>query len=313
MRVGGLTTTRWRWVPRRRAVLIAGVVLAAAVGGLSLWDAARGPAGASSTRTVTYCVEGGQSLAMTLFAPDSVGNSHPAVLEVHGGAWQHGARLLSLSQSGPATDLVGAGFVVASIDYRLAPANPWPDQIIDAKCAVRYLRAHASDLGIDPDRIAALGTSAGGQLVSLLGTTGSSALWDTGPYPDESSAVDAVVDEFGPADLGATGWPLHSVAMIRRVFGAAPGTSSPVLTQASPVAHVAAGDPPFLIVQGTDDQVVPMSQSERFAAQLRADHVPVQLELVAGGRHGLETPGENPSPPAIASLITAYLVRTLHG
>ena len=95
--------------------------------------------------------------------------------------------------------------MVASIDYRLAPENPWPDQIIDVKCAVRYLRAHAADLGIDPNRIAALGTSAGGQLVSLLGTTGSSTLWDAGPYPDESSAVDAVVDEFGPADLEATG------------------------------------------------------------------------------------------------------------
>ena len=105
------------------------------------------------------------------------------MLEVHGGGWQHGGRLLSLSQSGPATDLVGAGFVVASIDYGLAPQDPWPDQIIDAKCAVRYLRAHAGDLGIDPDRIAALGTSAGGQLVSLLGTTGSSTLWNAGPYP----------------------------------------------------------------------------------------------------------------------------------
>jgi acetyl esterase/lipase len=300
-------------MPRRRALVTAGVVLAAAVGGVSLWGATRGAAGAASTRTVTYCVEGGQPLAMTLFAPDTVGNSRPAVLEVHGGGWQHGGRLLSLSGSGAATDLVGAGFVVASIDYRLAPANPWPDQIIDAKCAVRYLRAHAGELGIDPDRIAALGTSAGGQLVSLLGTTGSSALWDTGPYPVESSAVNAVVDEFGPADLSATGWPVDSVAMIRRVFGAAPGTPSPVLSEASPVAHVAAGDPPFLIVQGTADQVVPVSQSERFAAQLQADHVPVQVVLVAGGRHGLETPGENPAPPAIASTITAYLVRTLPG
>jgi len=298
---------------RARAWVTAGVVLVVAVGGLTLWDAARGAAGASSTRTVTYCVEGGQPLAMTLFTPGTAGDSHPVVVQVHGGGWQHGGRLLSLSASGAATDLVGAGFVVASIDYRLAPENPWPDQIIDAKCAVRYLRAHASDLGIDPDRIAALGDSAGGQLVSLLGTTGSSTLWDEGPYGNESSAVDAVVDEFGPADLSATGWPVDSVAMIRRAFGAAPGTSSPVLAQASPMTHVAAGDPPFLIVQGTADQVVPMSQSERFALQLGVDHVPVQVVLVDGGRHGLETPGENPSPPAIASLITAYLVQTLHG
>jgi acetyl esterase/lipase len=293
-------------------VVTAGVVLGLAVGGLSLVEAIRGPAGAASGRTVTYCVEGGQALAMTLFAPSTVGASRPAVLQVHGGRWQRGSRLLSLSGSEAATDLVGAGFVVASIDYRLAPANPWPDQIIDVKCAVRYLRAHAGDLGIDPNRIAALGDSAGGQLVSLLGTTGSSTLWNAGPYPDESSAVDAVVDEFGPADLAAANWPGDSVAMIHRVFGAAPGTPNPVLAQASPVTHVSAGDPPFLIVQGTDDQVVPMSQSERLAAQLRVDHVPVQLVLVDGGRHGLETPGENPSPPAIASLITAYLVQTLH-
>jgi acetyl esterase/lipase len=294
-------------------VVTAGVVLGLAVGGLSLVEAIRGPAGAASGRTVTYCVEGGQPLAMTLFAPSTVGTSRPAVLEVHGGGWQHGSRMLSLSESGAATDLAGAGFVVASIDYRLAPANPWPDQIIDAKCAVRYLRAHADDLGIDPNRIAALGTSAGGQLVSLLGTTGSSALWDTGPYPDESSAVEAVVDEFGPADLDAGGWPAGSIAMIHRIFGAAPGTPSPVLAQASPVTHVAAGDPPFLIVQGTDDQVVPMTQSEQLAAQLRNDHIPVDLVMVDGGRHGLETPDENPSPPAIAALITSYLVQTLHG
>jgi acetyl esterase/lipase len=258
-------------------------------------------------------VEGGQPLGMTLFAPGTAGDSHPVVLEVHGGGWQHGSRLLSLSGSGAATDLVGAGFVVASIDYRLAPENPWPDQIVDVKCAVRYLRAHATDLGIDPDRIAALGTSAGGQLVSLLGTTSSSTLWNEGPYLNESSAVDAVVDEFGPSDLNAAGWPVDSVAMIRRVFGAAPGTPSPVLTQASPVTQAAPGDPPFLIVQGTDDQVVPMNQSERFATQLRADDVPVEIVLVNGGRHGLETPGESPSPPAIASLITSYLVQTLHG
>jgi acetyl esterase/lipase len=294
-------------------LVTAGVVLGLAVGGLSLVDAIWGPVGAASGRTITYCVEGGQALAMTLFAPSSDEASRPAVLEVHGGGWQHGSRLLSLSESGAATDLVDAGFVVASIDYRLAPANPWPDQIIDVKCAVRYLRAHADDLGIDPNRIAALGTSAGGQLVSLLGTTGSSALWDTGPYPDESSAVEAVVDEFGPADLDAGGWPAGSIAMIQRVFGAAPGSSSPVLAQASPVAHVSAGDPPFLIVQGTVDQVVPMTQSEQLAAQLRTDHVPVDLVMVAGGRHGLETPGENPTPPAIAALITAYLVQTLHG
>jgi acetyl esterase/lipase len=287
------------------------MLLSAAAAVTAVWGTTRAPAGAASIRTVTYCVEGGVPLAMTVFDPNAVGHARPAVLEVHGGGWQHGGRLLALSGSGPAADLVGAGFVVASIDYRLAPENPWPDQIIDVKCAVRYLRANAADLGLDPDRIAALGTSAGGQLVSLLGTTGSSPEWDVGPYPDVSSRVDAVVDEFGPADLSGDDWPPPSVAMIRRAFGAPPGAPNSVLAEASPATHVAAGDPPFLIVQGTDDQVVPAKQSERFAAALRAVGVPVDLVLVAGGGHGLETPGEDPSPPAIASLITAYLGRTL--
>jgi acetyl esterase/lipase len=291
--------------------VLAACVLLSAAGVVIAVERTRAPAGASSTRTVTYCVEGGEPLAMTVFDPNVAGHPRPAVLEVHGGGWQHGGRLLSLSDSGLATELIGAGFVVTSIDYGLAPENPWPDQIIDAKCAVRYLRAHAADLGIDPDRIAALGTSAGGQLVSLLGTTGSSPLWDAGPYPNVSSNVDAVVDEFGPADLGATGWPAPTVAMIRRVFGAAPGTPNSVLELASPQAHVATGDPPFLIVQGTDDQVVPARQSERFAAALHAANVPVDIVLVARGAHGLETPGEEPSQPAIASLITKYLTRSL--
>ena len=273
---------------------------------------ARGPAW-QGTRTVTYCLQGGRALPMTLFAPTTA-TAHPvpAVLQVHGGGWQEGSRLLSLSGSGTATDLVNAGFVVASIDYRLAPENPWPDQIEDVKCAVRFLRAHATALGIDADQIAALGTSAGGQLVSLLGTTGSSPLWDTGSFPNVSSGVEAVVDEFGPSDLSATGWPPDSSAMIRRVFGAAPGATNPALVAASPLLHVAAGDPPFLIVQGTDDQVVPPSQSERFASQLRAAGVPVQLVLVDHGRHGLETPGEEPSQPAIDALITAYLQHVFH-
>jgi acetyl esterase/lipase len=264
-------------------------------------------------RTVDYCVEGGQPLLMTLFAPSTTGHPVPTVLQVHGGGWQKGSRLLSLSQSGTAADLVSAGFVVASIDYRLAPGKPWPDQIIDVKCAVRYLRSHAAGLGIEPDRIAALGTSAGGQLVSLLGTTGALSQWDTGPYLDVSSQVEAVVDEYGPSDLTATDWPLYTAGIIRQVFGAGPDTADPVLTVASPITHVSAGDPPFMIVQGTSDQVVPVNQSERLADRLRSAGVPTDLVLVARGRHGLGTPDEVPSASAISSMVTAFCERELDG
>jgi dipeptidyl aminopeptidase/acylaminoacyl peptidase len=121
-----------------------------------------------------------------------------------------------------------------------------------------------------------------------------------------------VVDEYGPSDLGATDWPHHTAVMIRTVFGAWPKGSTPALIAASPVTYVAAGDPPFLIVQGTADQVVPVSQSELLAQRLRAYKVPVDLVLVDRGRHGLVTPGEDPSTYDISALITRYLTRTLH-
>jgi len=267
-------------------------------------------------RTVNYCVEGGQKLAMTLFAPAAADHPVPAVLQVHGGGWQHGTRFTALTQSMTVTELVNAGFVVASIDYRLAPAHAWPDQIVDATCAVRYLRAHAADLGIDPSRIAALGDSAGGQLVSLLGMDVTSQPWRNGPYPDTSSRVAAVVDEYGPADLSATDWPHSTARMIQTVFGAWPDSAAVAtvgaLKEASPITYVGPGDPPFLIIQGTADQVVPVSQSEELAQHLRAAGDVVDLVLVDRGRHGLQTPGQAPSPATISALITSFLQKVLH-
>jgi acetyl esterase/lipase len=262
-------------------------------------------------RSQTYCFEDGQPVQMTLFAPERVSRPAPVVIQVHGGRWQTGTSFTSLAQSLTATELVDAGFVVASIDYRLAPQYPWPDQIIDVECAVRYLRAESSNLGIDPDEIGAWGDSAGGQLVSLLGTAPDVAGWTQGEYRAESDHVAAVVDEFGPADLGATDWPHRSAVMIRNVFGAWPTKSNAALMAASPVTYVAPGDPPFLILQGTDDQVVPVSQSETLAARLRANRVPVDLVLVARGQHGLASDGESPSPGVISELITRFFERTL--
>jgi acetyl esterase/lipase len=285
-----------------------------------------GPAGGAGTitraehgprwqglRIVTYRTRGNIALTMSLFAPASTSHRVAVVVEVHGGGWQHGGRLRALADSATATDLVAAGFMVASIDYRLAPGHPWPDQMIDVVQAVRYLRANAAGLGIDPGRIAALGDSAGGQLVSLLGTAPDQPQWAQGPDSDISSRVDAVVDEFGPAQLNATDWPHGTAEMIRTVFGSFPTPANLVLKAASPLTYVAPGDPPFLIIQGTVDRVVPESQSETLAASLRAAHVPVDLVLVDGGAHGLQTAGERPSPGAISSLITAFLVKRVLG
>jgi acetyl esterase/lipase len=264
----------------------------------------------SGTRTVSYCDPDGHPLAMTLFSPSSPSSFPvPVVLEVHGGGWVRGQRFTSLAQSLPATLLSQRGIAVASIDYRLAPANPWPDQIVDVKCAVRYLRADAAALGLDPRRMGAWGSSAGGQLVALLGTTGGLPLWDQGPDATTSSTVQAVADQFGPSDL-TTSFPRWTTGIIHRVFGTPPGADT-TLDDASPVDHVGPGDPPFLIQQGTADHIVPASQSLLLADRLRAAGVPVQLTLVTGGNHGLGAAGESPDATRLDVELADFFVRTL--
>ena len=266
----------------------------------------------TGVQTVTYCTDGGQALAMDISLPTrSTTAPAPAVLYVHGGGWEHGNRLGGgfLEQLRP--QLNAKGFVVASIDYRLAPANPWPAQIIDAKCAVRFLRAHAAAYGIDTARIGAWGGSAGGHLVSLMGTADASAGFDIGQWSSESSRVQAVVDLFGPADLTAGGWNQDPTQVISEVFGSAPGGVSETLTKASPVTWITRDDPPFLILQGDADNTVPAAQSQQFAAKLQAAAVPVTLVMVKNGPHGLSNPKEQPTPEQLVTQIVDFFAKTL--
>jgi acetyl esterase/lipase len=148
--------------------------------------------------TVTYC--NGERARIT--EPSTLHGPAPAAVYVHGGAWvsgNYGTGGFLINTIGP--NLAAQGLVVVSVDYRLGPKALWPDQIVDVKCAIRYLRANATQLNIDPNAIGAWGHSAGGHLVALLGTAGPRQGWDIGAYPDESSKVEAVVDMAGPSDL----------------------------------------------------------------------------------------------------------------
>lgn len=263
-------------------------------------------------QTVTYCTDGGKPLAMDVSLPSPQPAAPvPAVMYVHGGGWEKGSRLGGgfLEQLRPL--LNAKGFVVASIDYRLAPSEKWPAQIVDAKCAVRYLRSHASTYGIDAQRIGAWGGSAGGHLVSLMGTADVSAGFEMGEWASESSRLQAVVDLFGPADLTASAWPSDATRVITDVFGAAPGGASDTLSRASPVTWISSDDPPFLILQGDADQTVPASQSQQFAAKLQAAGVTTSLVMVHSGPHGLANPREQPSPDQLVMMIVDFFARTL--
>jgi acetyl esterase/lipase len=262
---------------------------------------------------VPYC--NGQTMEIT--EPVERGRRLPAVIYFHGGSWiggDHETGGFIVHQIGEA--LAARGFVVASANYRLGPHAPWPAQIVDAKCAVRYFRAHAKELRIDRNEIGVWGHSAGAHLASLVGTAGPDAGWDVGSYAGESSAVEAVADFAGPSNLttlGEEGGPGLVQDNFESLLGHIPPEQIPVeLEAASPVTHVSTGDPPVLVIHGDMDPIVPISQSEEFVHALQSAGVPVSFVVVHGGGHALDEPNADPNTEEIESLVVDFFVQHLH-
>jgi acetyl esterase/lipase len=296
-------------------------------------EAAMVSAPAGQLTTLEYCHPGGDPLAMDLSEPAATfAQPVPIVFFMHGGEGLIGNR--QLSNLGPdavyftqlRSDLLARGFAVGSIDYRFPPTYTMLDQVVDAKCAVRFLRAHAHALGIDPQRIGVYGASEGGYLSAMLGLAGPDAGFDKGQYLDQSSRVEAVVDMWGPTDLtdwrGTPSWvyTLGQGLGISRQGTAlradqAPATAHPRKNYASPVSYVTPDAPPFLIVQGADDWFITPHHSQKLAGLLQAAHVPTTLVMIQHDEHGLAapTPGqtEQPSPDAVIQMIQNFFVRTL--
>jgi acetyl esterase/lipase len=239
---------------------------------------------------------GARPLELDLHLPPEGPVPPPVVVFLHGGGWRLGSR----HSAGPAyrdadppafTRLAQAGIAVASADYRLSAEATWPAQLHDAKAAVRWLRARAGELGVDGDRIAAWGESAGGHLAALLGLTGADAALEgevgvTGP----SSAVAAVVAWYPPTDVRAvasdTGAdPLDPSTREAQLLGAPPPEVPEAAAAASPVTHVSPGAPPFLLLHGAADRFVPCVQSERLYAALLEAGVEVELDVYEDADH----------------------------
>jgi acetyl esterase/lipase len=262
------------------------------------------PAAAARVDTgVTYCVRDDVALKMDVYYPQDQPERAPAVLFMHAGAWVLGDKTV-IGDDSQFDELLARGFVVASIDYRLAPQHPFPAQIEDAKCAVRHLRAEADTYGIDGERIAAWGASAGGHLAALLGVTGPDAGFEgAGGSEGEASDVQAVVTMFGPADLEAPDFVSIAETAARDVFGVGEAGESDVLHRASPVNYVSAEDPPFLIIHGERDSVVPVNQAVALHAKLQAAGARSTLVLVKNAEHGFESIG-GPVTPSIGEIRT---------
>lgn len=255
---------------------------------------------------VTYCTtEGGTRLKMDLYPPKNAQGPAPVVVYVHGGGWMSGNKNDDIARTFFG-ELTHRGYLVASLNYRLAPKYTFPAQIQDVKCAIRHLRANAASYNLDPERIGAMGGSAGGHLVSLLGTSDASVGWDTGEYAEQSSRIQAVIHMYGPSDLLAM-FKNWQQPVGEQVFGVS-SNSDPRMAVYSPLTYITPDDPPFLILQGDLDGVVPIEQAQILFDHLQSAGVPVQLILVKNAGHGLRPKGGDmqPSLPELVNLVADF-------
>jgi acetyl esterase/lipase len=255
-------------------------------------------------RGVVYGVVAGEPLLLDVYRSLTRGEPRPAVVLIHGGGMWTGSRA---HMEHPARQLAQASYVAVSVDYRLVDAatgqHRWPAQLDDVQHAVRWVRAHAADYGVDPERVGAYGWSAGGQLAALLGTRDTRDA--TAPLPSQSSRVTCVVDLAGDVDLAAYTDPpaLHEVVAL---LG---GTSQEVperYRDASPLTWIDRRTAPFMVIHGDQDDVVPIEQSRRLVAVLRAAAVEVEyVELADAGHDDLTWDQIGPAT-------LAFIARHLH-
>jgi acetyl esterase/lipase len=260
---------------------------------------------------VPYCETAGVTVTMDLYLPTN-NQPAPAVVDIHGGSWSAGDKAESETQ--PEMEaLVQRGYIVASVNYRLAPKYKFPAQLEDVKCAVRFLRANATKYHLDTNRIGALGCSAGGQLAAMLGVTDASAGFEgKGGHANFSSRVQAVATMSTTFDFSLVNFKdsLRAETMLR-VFDAK-AANAPALTRASPINHVTRGDALFLILQGDVDGLTPFAQSSRFYQRLQSANVQATFIVVQNGDHCLpDDPAMFPSRASIAQTVADFFDKTL--
>lgn len=232
---------------------------------------------------VVYGEADGVKLLLDHYQPKGLDRDLPAIICIHGGGWAAGDKR---DFADAARQFAKAGYVTTSINYRHAPQFVFPAQVEDCKCAVRWLRAHAKEMHVDPQRIGAMGGSAGGHLVMMLGTMDKSdGLEGNGGWPDQSSKVQAVMSLFGPTNLVGD-WPPTTQGILTNFIGGDQKAKKDAYTQASPIKYVNAGDAPMLLFQGTKDVLVPYDQAFQMATALTNANVPGRVEILLGAGHG---------------------------
>lgn len=262
---------------------------------------------------LSYADTGNPKQMLDLFLPRDhrLASPLPVVVFIHGGAWKRGDRAHVASR---VLDLVSDGhYAAVTVSYRLCDEAKWPAQIHDCKAAIRWVRGRAAEFGLDPERIGVWGSSAGGHLVSLLGTSaGVKELeGDLGQFAHLGSGVCCVVNQWGPQDLtlplmSQDGKPVLEDPAVTDLLGAPVTQKRAAAVAASPVTYVTPDDPPFLTLHGTADQRVAFQHGERIHAALTDAGVCSLLIPVVDGGHGAVH-------PQIQERIRAFLDKCLLG
>jgi acetyl esterase/lipase len=267
---------------------------------------------------VDYAGDGNPRHRLTLAFPleSAVKNPLPIIVYIHGGAWLEGDHRRGV---GAIRSLVGTGrFAGASIGYRLTDEAGWPAQIHDCKAAIRWIRANAARLGVDPGKIAVMGHSAGGHLSAMLGLAGAAEdglEGDVGSHSSTPSRVAVAINFFGPSDLLSMQSQMPENGVIQHDAPDSPESrllrgplqSKPGLARsASPRFFVDASDPPMLLIHGDQDRLIPIAQSIDLAADLENSGVEHVFVRVIGGGHG------GFGDPRIDGTVRRFLLHHLH-
>ncbi len=229
---------------------------------------------------VPYAERGGETLRMNLYIPKGKG-PFPAVLLVHGGAWKMGNRWHMHSVG---RQLASRGYTAASITYRLAPEHRFPAQLEDCADAVRFLRSHAAEYKIDPQRVGGFGYSAGGHLVSLLGVCGENAPFPfLAPNPQQpSSRLQAVVGGGAPCDFD---WIDEDQPTLAYWLGDTRKNIPKIYEKASPETFVSPDDPPMFFYHGAQDRLVPLESPQKMSAALKEAGVKTSVYAIPRAGH----------------------------
>ncbi|MFO1438524.1 MAG: alpha/beta hydrolase [Verrucomicrobiaceae bacterium] len=276
------------------------------------------PAGIRMEKDIAYIEGGDEAQKLDLYLPDKPADKPlPLIVHIHGGGWRAGSKYPC-----PVAGLVLKGYAVASVEYRFSQKAVFPAQIQDCQAAIRWLRAHAKQYQFDTEHLGVIGGSAGGHLSALVGTSGGKkAFPPIGGHEDQSDRVQAVCDIFGPADFTTVVQQAAEDKNVKNIFAfntpsdpysGLIGTKLDDKAKAeavSPVHYISKDAPPFLILHGTHDMLVPYAQSVQLEAALKAQGVPVWLQTLPGANHG----GPMFGKPAVLQLTQNFFDKHLKG